>query len=599
MLRIAADLELPLDAVTETFLIFGKKGSGKTATAGVFAEELITAGLPVAVLDPMGAWWGLRASADGKGPGLPVAIAGGEHADLPIDHGSGAAMADLVVEERIPVVIDLFLMSKTQQRQFVTDFMERLFHRNREPVHLIIDEADRWAPQRGTHDMARLLGAYEDIVLRGRRLGIGSTSITLRVAQLHSAIRSQVEVLIAMRMLGVLDVAAIDEWIRLHASETDARDLKASLPSLPVGTAWVWSPGWLELLQKVQIRPRRTFDSSATPKVGQQRIVPRTLADVDISALQARMAAVIEKAEQDDPKALRKRVADLERQLATGTPQSAVESAVRAYRADIDRLRARVAELEAREPQQVPVITDGQFDELRRAVTMMRNTADQVAQALLKSPAVSPGMNQWQKARQDITGTTWADDLSRASLSAAEEKSPSPPAPPAPTRASMQPVTPGQSVKLGKRERSILTVLAQYPAGRTPHQIALLTGYSPRASTIGAGLSTLRKHGYVSASGSPVLITDAGVEALGDYEILPTGPSLLDYWNGQLGARERALLAVLLEQYPQAVTHAVMAEKTGYSPDASTIGAGMSKLRGLGLADGWAAAADFVDAIHA
>ena len=64
--------------------------------------------------------------------------------------------------------------------------------------------------------MARLIGAYEDIVLRGRKPGIGSTSITLRPAQLHSAIRSQVEVLIAMRLLGKLDVAAIDEWIRLQ-----------------------------------------------------------------------------------------------------------------------------------------------------------------------------------------------------------------------------------------------------------------------------------------------------------------------------------------------------------------------------------------------
>src|ERR1035438_7511416 len=131
-LRIAEDLRLPLDAVTETFLIFGKKGSGKTATAGVFTEELITAGLPVAVLDPMGAWWGLRSSADGNGPGLPVLILGGEHADLPLTPDSGTPIADLVVEERIPVVLDLFLMSKTQQRHFVTDFMERLFRRNRD-----------------------------------------------------------------------------------------------------------------------------------------------------------------------------------------------------------------------------------------------------------------------------------------------------------------------------------------------------------------------------------------------------------------------------------------------------------------------------------
>jgi hypothetical protein len=88
------------------------------------------------------------------------------------------------------------------------------------------------------------------------------------------------------------------------------------------------------------------------------------------------------------------------------------------------------------------------------------------------------------------------------------------------------------------------------------------------------------------------------VDALGDFERLPSGPALLDYWNGQLGARERALLTVLLDRYPATVTHADMAEATGYSPDASTIGAGMSKLRGLGIADGWTASSDFVEAIH-
>lgn len=50
------------------------------------------------------------------------------------------------------------------------------------------------------------------------------------------------EVLITMRMTGVRDVAAIEDWVRLHADEDEARKLKASLPSLAVGTGWLWSP---------------------------------------------------------------------------------------------------------------------------------------------------------------------------------------------------------------------------------------------------------------------------------------------------------------------------------------------------------------------
>jgi len=67
--------------------------------------------------------------------------------------------------------------------------------------------------------------------------------ITQRPATLSKDILTQAEVLIALRMTGPRDVAAIDEWVRLHADEDEAREVKSSLASLPVGTAWVWSPG--------------------------------------------------------------------------------------------------------------------------------------------------------------------------------------------------------------------------------------------------------------------------------------------------------------------------------------------------------------------
>ena len=119
-----------------------------------------------------------------------------------------------------------------------------------------------------------MLGAMSDLVRRGRVRGLGATLITQRPATLNKDILTQAEVLIALRMTGPRDVQAIDEWVRLHADEGEAREVKASLASLPVGTAWVWSPGWLELLRRVQVRQPRTFDSSSTPRPGQRRPAP-------------------------------------------------------------------------------------------------------------------------------------------------------------------------------------------------------------------------------------------------------------------------------------------------------------------------------------
>jgi uncharacterized protein len=47
VLRIADNLKLPLNAITETFAVMGIRGSGKTHTATVLAEEMLTAGQPL------------------------------------------------------------------------------------------------------------------------------------------------------------------------------------------------------------------------------------------------------------------------------------------------------------------------------------------------------------------------------------------------------------------------------------------------------------------------------------------------------------------------------------------------------------------------
>lgn len=288
MLRVSESLSLPPEAVTQTFAILAKRGVGKTYTAAVMVEEMVKAQLPVAVVDPIGVWWGLRTAADG-GPGLPVIILGGEHGDLPLAVEQGSAVAEMLIAERVPVVLDLGLFRKNEQVRFMTDFAETLYQKNRAALHIVLDEADAFAPQRPLPGHQRLLGAIEDIVRRGRARGLGATLITQRPAVLNKDVLTQIEVLVVMRTIGPQDRNAIDDWIKVHGEPGQREELMASLPSLPIGTAWFWSPGWLDLFQKVQVRQRETADSSATPKVG-ERIEAGALAPVDLERLSAYFA---------------------------------------------------------------------------------------------------------------------------------------------------------------------------------------------------------------------------------------------------------------------------------------------------------------------
>lgn len=327
-LNISPTLSLPLDFVTWTQAVLAKKGSGKSYTASVQAEELLDARQHVVVVDPTGAWHGLRSSADGKSAGYPIAVLGGEHGDVPLEATAGEVIADAIAAEHFSAIVDLSLFRKGEALRFMAAFLETLYRRNREALHLFVDEADTVAPQRTFGpEQARVLGATEDIVRRGRIRGIGCTLITQRPQVVNKDVLSQVDMLTLLRMNHPKDLGAIDDWVGVHGDPLLAKQLRASLPSLPIGDAWVWAPA-SDIFERVSIRRRRTFDSGRTPKAGERAVAPKVLAQVDIARLGATIAATVERAKQEDPKALRARIAELERQLAASVEIETVERVV-------------------------------------------------------------------------------------------------------------------------------------------------------------------------------------------------------------------------------------------------------------------------------
>src|SRR4029079_19102371 len=118
----------------------------------------------------------------------------------------------------------------------------------------------------------RMLGAAEDLVRRGGQSGGGTGLITQRAAGINKSVRTQLVVLLMLRTISPQVLAALDDWIRVHGTPEQREVLVASLPSLPIGTAWVWAPGWPTaegIFQQIQVARRETYDSGATPKVGQ------------------------------------------------------------------------------------------------------------------------------------------------------------------------------------------------------------------------------------------------------------------------------------------------------------------------------------------
>lgn len=131
-LQISDNLSLPLEFITSTQAILAKRRVGKSYTASVQAEEMLKAKQQIVCVDPTGAWWGLKASADGKGAGFPIAIFGGEHGDVPLEENAGEVIASAIVAERFSAILDLSLFRKGQLNRFMGAFIETLYRLNRE-----------------------------------------------------------------------------------------------------------------------------------------------------------------------------------------------------------------------------------------------------------------------------------------------------------------------------------------------------------------------------------------------------------------------------------------------------------------------------------
>ena len=216
--------------------MLAKRGMGKSNAAVVMAEEMWDAGYQWVAIDPKSDWWGVRSSANGKGPGLPVPVFGGRHGDIPLEATAGSLMASLIAERGLTCILDVSLFSKGDQIRFVTDFAEALFRMmgdDPHPCHVFLEEAEEFLPQRVDARAARMVGAYSKIAKQGRTLGLGMTLITQRSASLNKDALSQTDTLILFRTVSPHDRKAVVAWAEFH---DEAKEVAQTLSELVPGS---------------------------------------------------------------------------------------------------------------------------------------------------------------------------------------------------------------------------------------------------------------------------------------------------------------------------------------------------------------------------
>lgn len=302
---------IPLEVFDRHVAVLGMTGAGKTYLMRAIVESLLYRSARVCIIDPTDVHWGARLTPDQKASMFGPVIFGGRHADLDLSAGDGPAIAEAIGTSSTSAIISTAGMTISDRTAFFTGFATALLRKNKGALYVVIDEAHLFMPQGKVPDpqAGKMLSAGNNLVSLGRSHGLRITMISQRPAKLHKDSLTQASALFALRMMAPQDRAAVKAWIDDVADPAKGAEIIASLPKLKTGEGWMWAP-MLDRLERIKVPKIATYDSMSPSDDDGPELAP-----LNLEALKGTLGKIAEDAKANDPKALKTRIAELERAL--------------------------------------------------------------------------------------------------------------------------------------------------------------------------------------------------------------------------------------------------------------------------------------------
>lgn len=528
--------------------VLGIRGSGKTYTATLLAEMMHDHGIPFVAFDPIGVWRFLRVPGHGKG--YPIVVAGGVDGDLPLTVASAPEIVRAAMASGVSLVIDLFdiNLSKADWKRIVTSCVKVLIHENAQHGlrHIFLEEAAEFAPQKVGPDQGHVYAEIEKLARMGGNSRLGYTLINQRSEEVAKAVLELCDNLFLHRQKGRNSLAALSKWLDI-GNVSNFKEITASLSTLPTGTCWAWLGESAEPVL-ITVPTKNSFHPDRTIMRGAETIKAKKAVDVGnfVETMKAGLVKFQADADANDPKRLKARIAELEREASKVKPAVIDEDAiVAAYSEGVDTgfksgMESGIAAERQRLGQKVLDFA-GQFALATQEVSEIPKTPTQV-----KPIPVGTKVSINGKPHKIL----------------AQVKSDS-----------------GMGA-----ERKPLAILARiYPGGCSEAQWATLAGFKRSGGTWGTYKSRLRMAGRIEQRGDLWYATEQGAAEAGDVEAMPeAGPDLVAWWGQRIGS-ERKILEHLSGLYPHGLDKADLADALDMTASGGTFGTYLSRLRSNGL----------------
>jgi len=552
--------------------VLGIRDSGKTYTATELAEKLFEAGIPFVAFDPIGVWRFLRVP--GHGRGYPVVVAGGQAGDLPLTVASAPEYVRAAMRDGVSLIIDLFdiNLSKADWKRIVMACVRVLLHENSKHGlrHVFIEEAAEFAPQRVGPDQGQVYAEIEKLARMGGNSRLGYTLINQRAEEVNKAVLELCDNLFLHRQKGRNSLTALSKWLDIGAVK-DHREIIDSLSTLPTGECWAWLAG-TERPIRIKVPVKNSLHPDRRVMRGDGDIKVKTAVDVGtfVTSMRSSLGKIEEEAKANDPAALRKRIAELERQIKAPAPTIDPAAADRAYKDGYD-------------------------------TGTMHASAKGFDQGYAAASAAIAGIVQ----SVIKAGNEFMVQLRLAEKAIAEVPRPAAPAytVPAPVRRPQQIVqvktpiitrekpasTNGHArPDITRPQQKILDQLAWlesmdiYPAPK--ETLAAVCRVSPSSSSYANNLGALRTAGLLDKGGGGfVSFTDSGRAAASAPQ--ETGQPVHEHWFEIVSKPQRLILETLVKYRAQPMVKEMLAEEIGVSSSSSSFANNLGALRTLGAID--------------
>lgn len=496
------------DLVQSRLLIQGNSGSGKSGVARVIIEKAFGI-IPFVVWDIEGEYYTLKElSGD-------IIIIGGQHADVPLTMELAEKLPAFIIKNGLHIVVDLSDLKMHQRIAFTKDFYETLMDLPMEywtSYFFFLEECHKLA---GEQDKQESATSIKDLMQRGRKRGFCGIPITQRISMLNKSVAAECNNKFIGRTNLDLDM------------DRSAKEL-----------------GFSKAADRLKLRdlPKKHFYAYGTS------IAPQHVHEI-----------VIEDAKTTMPKQGMK---------LNFKPEKPTPKLLEMLAKLNDVPKSKVA---TTKEESSDLLEDQQLIEARQIIQRMEislQEAERIQLAYAKT-AVARGVlltniknliidyeNKEQTDRVDTSPAIYAE----TNYATAPD-----------TRQSPREKTISKAAKsstgadLQSGEQSILIAIRQYQAtgGLRRDQLCVITGY--KRSSVNTYLQRLHQKKLVQESAGKFSATQLGIAALDkNYQPLPKGRELQQYWLNSLPEGERKIFEVCLKFGGQEVSREQLEKSTGY-----------------------------------